>query len=598
MSQRPGWLTSHALAGVAALALLCPAGCHEEDPSADNRPGRDLGDASAELGPTDAGRDRADTGHDGGLDAARASDAGPQDSGPRTDGSPDALPDATGDAQTADSGAPLPCPDALALGKLRLAQAQAHDALRVFEAGLLQCPGDPDLRFGAALAGSIDAAELTAMILSIAGQISNYEVGRNEFIAESLHTEMMRLRQEWLTALGHANLLDPQDVDFEVEAAWVYLGLQPNVVYRGVFDGGDLHLLRATVVEVVAAQDWRADLLGLLQELRGGLGGINFATIGRILGTLLLGEAGTFFDLHPADGAAIFAVGPEHLAAVGREIGAGLRWMVAHHAEQDERPQVSWVEPLRPGASLDDGVRVVMNATVRVDPDTGERVEDELRAEFSPELEATFLKVSSSFAQPGALVPFREEVLPILASILQVALQYGLLSSVVDSLPIDPRVLDHAGITQALDLFLPLPVALDPGTFFVEPAGLRVVLPQVEDGSPPRFVAEWECLADLDEAGYPSGSLRMLCGEEAELSDLPHFLGEPWETEADGWLARTPYLRWDDPTLNGLLWVDQEAIELAAPDAPGRFAPATLRTLNAAVAVGLAPLLNLLGQAN
>lgn len=592
-------------AGWAALVAMTwwlagPVACHEDEVAGGSGAG---GDVAVDAGPSqdDSGPGPRDAGSD-----ARPTDIGPDPSDGASDGGrppSDAQADDGGaDLLPPDAGEPIPCADSLALGRRRLADALAHEALLAFERGLQRCPEDPDLRFGAALAAGIDAAELSAMILSIVGQVTNYEVGRNEFVAESMHMELMRLRAEWLRALGHAALLRPEQVDFEVEAAWLYLGLEPTLVYRGVFDGGDLHLLRASVsfvvavFDVIVGQDLRADLLGLVQELRGGLGGLNFATIGRIFGTLLLAEGGAFFDIHPGDGAAIFAEAPGHLAAVGRELVAALRWMQAHH-EQDDRAQVSRLEPLRRGADLADGAQIVVSNVARLDPETGLVEETELRSGFPVELQETFERVSASFDQPGVLVPFRTEVLPILATVLGAALHLGLLDSLLGSLPIDLRVLDHAGLTQALDLFLPLPLALDPGTFFAQPAGLRVILPQVEDAEPPRFVAEWECPGDLDETGYPSGSLRMLCAEGAELLDLPHYLGEPWELQSDGWLARTPYLVWEDATLNGLLWVDQDALDLFDPEHPGQFAPADLRSLNAALAVGLAPLLNLLSGA-
>ena len=74
--------------------------------------------------------------------------------------------------------------------------------------------------------------------------------------------------------------------------------------------------------------------------------------------------------------------------------------------------------------------------------------------------------------------------------------------------------------------------------------------------------------------------------------DAPHFVGTPHETTADGIASVFPYLAFSDPTWNGLVHVELEAVGLS--DTPG-YALADQTSLNAALATGVAPIMALLG---
>ena len=527
-----------------------------------------------------------DTGPQEDLDS-RGQDAGDQDGGQHQEQ----------DQGTPDAGA-VPFDELIRLGKQRLNEARPHDALRLFEQAIELRPDHPDALFGAALAGAIDAIELTTMIFSLVEQARGFQFTRNEYIAEALHQELLSLREEYLLALERAGALEPEDLDFEVEGAWLYLGLEPVLMLRGVFDGGDLHLFRASMsfvtalLDVFCGQDLATDVLSVVNLLRGGVGSLDFANMGRIAGLLLNPEPRSFLRIHPEDGEAIFAKGRDHLAAVGRELELAVQWIQAE-GEADGRPQVSRIEPLDGG----DSFRVVVQGVVL--PRSGEEDPAEVIEEAElvttldgPTLDA-FVHASEAFAEPGELVPFREEAIPILATILYVGAQLGLLDDIMGSLPFDLRSLDRVAIDYLLATLLPLPAALDLGSFFSRPVGLRVFMPMLSQDEPARFIAEWECPQELDGRGYPPSGKGMLCSFDAELIDSAHFLDDPWAIQADGLGARIPYLVWDDPGFNGLLWVDLSELGVPGWTMPG-YEPPDNYALNAMLAASIDTLLTLL----
>ncbi len=570
-----------------ALGLVA---CESEDPAGGGAGGLDLGPAdlgAPDLGPADQGPT------DLGPSDQGPGDLGPDDLGPQDQGPDDQGPDDQGPGE--DLGPDDGFAERMALGKQWLAQAEPRFALRAFEEALALRPSSSDAAFGAALAQAIDAVELTSMLFGVLGPLTGFEVTRDEFFAESIHGELMKLRAEYLRALELAAQVDPDRLDFTVEGAWLYLNLRPILVWRGRFDGGDVHLMRASLSMILAlldsftGQDLSGPLLDTINAVRRGQPSLDLPTIGALLGLLIQGEPGTFFALHAEDGAALFAETRDLLAAVGRELNLAVRWMEAHPAPEGSLQ----VTELRPDPVREGQLLVLRNA---LRPGDEGPTEVELQTSLTPALLDAFGHASAALGQPGDLVLFREEVLPMLSVLLHLAVQFGMLDGLGASLPFDLRVLDRPALQQLLDSFLPLPAALDFGTFYAQPVGLRVVLPEFAEESPPRFVAEWECPDDLGASGFPSAGRGLLCGAAAALTDAAHFTERPEAFAADGWAARTPYFVWADPTFNGLLHVDPAQLQL--PEAPaGGYQPADLRTLNALLAARLTNLLSLLGQA-
>ncbi len=433
------------------------------------------------------------------------------------------------------------------------------------------------------------------MLLTLPGQIGAFKESRNAALARALHGELLGLRDEMARALDSVAGLEPADIDLEVTAAPVYLNAQPMLIYRGVFDGGDLHLFRGCLsflvglMDVLVTQDLRGDVFGLVNQVSGGGLSLDFAGLGALLVHLLDSEGGHFFDLNPDDGAASFADARGRLSAVGAELLAAVDWM--RHAPPDQRLQVSEVREGAPGA-----FSLLLANAATVDAD-GVVFEAPYTLDLTEATLAALKHTSDSIAGPAGSTPpvdFRTEFVLVLSAVLHPAFKLGIVDAFAGKLPINVGGLNRRALEALLGQLLPLPVALDFGAFFdAGPVGLRFILPETVDGNPPHLVAEWECPGDLDATGVPSAGRGFLCGDAAELVDVAHFDGA---MAADGLALRGPYLRFADPTLRGLLQVDLSGAGAVGWDAPGFRVPDAAATATA-FALGLGPLFGVLGGA-
>ena len=145
-------------------------------------------------------------------------------------------------------------------------------------------------------------------------------------------------------------------------------------------------------------------------------------------------------------------------------------------------------------------------------------------------------------------------------------------------------------IRTLLGGFFPDVLGFDWAGFHQVPSGLRVLLPLLQDPvDDETWLLSWECPEDLLHDGFPSGSGGLLCGD-VELVDAPHFVGTPWEMDADGNVTKVPYLVWEDPTLGGFVYVDAAWKEDGGPD----WQIPDNQQLNAGLHLWLGPLLGLL----
>ena len=207
-------------------------------------------------------------------DTTTVDSVAPQDSTEVQDGS-DAL-------DTLEDVAPDPVAELIAQGKAYLAQARPVDALSSFEAALAIAPDNTDALFGAALAELIDASEMMSMVLTLAGQAAGMQIyfldpppSQNEWAAEEIHKLFMDLRLKFEKPLGRLELIYDRELHFEVESAWLYLGIHPRLNYHGVFDRGDVHLMGAIanfavfMLDVLAGQDLTTDVFTAISLARG-----------------------------------------------------------------------------------------------------------------------------------------------------------------------------------------------------------------------------------------------------------------------------------------------------------------------------------------
>lgn len=498
------------------------------------------------------------------------------------------------DEATVDPGPPPEVLDLIAEGKRWLRDGEPAFARKAFERALTFAPDHTDALFGLALSHLVYGSELAVMAVSIAGQLSDPKLptkpmqtppdtwSQNEYLAAELHFIFKSLRKYFATGSDLLERIKGRHLHFDVEAVPVSLGIKPTLMYRGIFDSGDVYLMQAVadtatgVFDVLAGQDLSTDVLTIVGLVKDGFDDVDAKTIFAVL-AYLLNEDKRFLTLHPEDGEAFFLDARKRFGAVGQHLARAIQVMIG---EGPTGEGVSWWEP----DAFEGGILHVCCRLRRAAD--GSVTEEVMTFGLTREILTAFQDASDSIRTAGQKVTLHGAVLPILATMVSVASQSGLLEGLQMNLPIDIGGFEIAGISALLATLLPNVVAFDWGAFFEHPVGLRAWMPEVtysgQGGLADTVIAEWECPGDLDAKGFPSGPLGLFCGKGAALEDGPHFVGTPFEIEADGIASPVPLLAFADPLLNHLLYVNLEG-HFGEADASS-YEPATLQTLNAALA--------------
>jgi len=185
-----------------------------------------------------------------------------------------------------------------------------------------------------------------------------------------------------------------------------------------------------------------------------------------------------------------------------------------------------------------------------------------------------------------------------LGVVLGFAARLDLLRFMPVEIPIDLSGLHPGDVTALLAMFLGDSLGFDYGTLFLNPIGLRSILPQLlkdpEPMGPEDFWMEWECPEETAENGAPTGPAGLICSQQAVLVDGAHFQGTEYEIEADGFDSPLPYAVWEDPTWGGFLQVDQNYLEESGENAA--FVEPDLHLTNLGVHLWLKTILGLLRQ--
>ena len=507
------------------------------------------------------------------------------------------------DDDTSDPDAPeladvpeVACPgqqETLAEARWWLEASQPFQALELYREAEAACPESIEARFGAALAQLVDVTELVFSLVSMGGSMG--KESQDDYLAGLVHDEVFaKLAERLRGALLRLDALADEQapVAFPVERLVVYNVTQPFLAYRGEFDRGDVQLMRSVaqtalfLVDVLRTQDLRAPILELVMQVRqSGFDGVR--TVLEAVGGLLAYSPETF-GVHPEDGAAAYAEAAEMLAGLSESLDAALDFMrdEAIREPAGSEPQVS---TLRPGATA--GVEQLVLSAGAVVGDDGEIGSRELVFYLPDGLPTGLRAIRESVRSAGTLVAWEDGPRWLLAAIAAVVLKLDIVGEIdIGGIPLRPDRVTIDIIAQLLGELLPLPIACDFGTMFGTPAGLRDFLPTpTSDGR--SLVMEWECPAELADDGLPDGAGQILCAQGGE--DAGHFLGSPHETAPDGLVSVFPYFAFTDPTLHGLVHVDLQALGLSGE--PG-YSLADQTSLNAALATGIAPILDLVGR--
>jgi hypothetical protein len=486
-------------------------------------------------------------------------------------------------------------------GRYWLSNAEPGFALNAFEAALALQPQEQDALFACGLAAFVQNVELFAMVLTLPTQFGSYGAGEgnlqffkpeseNDYLVEELHRIFMELRSGFVVAEDYFKAVDDPGLVWTIEQVPIYVFTRPVVNLRGAFDYGDVQLLLSAnafflwFTELFAGQDFHTDLLTIaysaldLQD-----NGADLFSILELASTLMASDP-QFLELHHEDGEFLFERGGQHMWDIGFYLVEGL------YNQSNEPGEVNGH-----AVAIDyrDG-NPVMVITNRVDFHSQE--EEVLSIEFAGELLSQADELLAAFDSPGDYVPFSRGPAIQLGIVLGMFSKLDLLRFSPVEIPIDLSNLEPGQVTALLGMFLGNSFGFDYGTLFQNPIGLRQILPlmlkEPEPQGPEDFWMEWECPGEIEESGSPAGAGGFVCSATAELIDAPHFVGTEYEIPADGLPSGLPYMVWEDPTMGGMLGVDE--LYLDNHGDPQNFVTPDLRLTNLGLHLLLEPIIGLL----
>lgn len=481
----------------------------------------------------------------------------------------------------------------IAKGKEWLEKAEPGFALNEFMKALASCPNDIEARFGAAISEMIYGAEQFVSVLTVlSGQgtgpklpakpIMEAAGSQNEWLAKELHVIFMALREHFINAADHLAFIGDAEPNFKLDAVPVYLGIKPSLILRGKYDNGDVLLMRAIanlfagIFDVLAGQNLNTDLLSLVEMGKDALSkDVDFIWISRFL-AYLLNDNDAFLTPDEDVGNALFSDSKERFASVGPLLHSAISKMREYGQGPDE---VSFI------AEMGNDVTITVRNRVKKD-EQGQTTEEPWTITLSNQHLQAFLDCSRSILSPGYKITLHASVIPVLSTIVVGLVRTGILDAVGLNLPLDISALDVDDLAGLIRSLMPNVLAFDWGEFFSNPVGLREFMPVYTDDRPlwkNELIVEWECPDDLLADGYPKGKFRLFCSKGASLIDAGHFIGLPYETEPDGVTSESPVIAFEDPTFNGLIYVNLEGKYGSADTTNYELANHT--TLNSALAM-------------
>ncbi|NOZ02474.1 MAG: hypothetical protein GXP54_11370 [Deltaproteobacteria bacterium] len=236
-------------------------------------------------------------------------------------------------------------------GKRQLEKGESWFAVKAFDEALEIAPDDTNAVFGKALSEMVYGSELFLMVLSLtdqlaaepehgdmvreAGEITHAfaavssalkappdDWSQNEYLAGEIHRIFMNIRKHFDISVQYLDRLGESDLAFQVEAVPVYMRTKPMLMFRGVFDAGDVQIIRAVantavgICDVLAGQDVTTDMLtliGLVKEVPGKKKSDAKQVLQYV--AYLLIQDDRFLTLHPQDGLKLFADSRDRFAA-------------------------------------------------------------------------------------------------------------------------------------------------------------------------------------------------------------------------------------------------------------------------------------------
>ena len=499
-----------------------------------------------------------------------------------------------------------PVAELLAAGKLQLSNGEATLALKAFDEILARHDSEHrEALFGAAFSEAISSFELLNMLTGLLAQVTQSLItipegaaNQNAFISESLREIFKVFREKFLRACArYEKLMAGPDFSFVVKQIPAYLGVAQTAHLKGEFDKADVYILDSMarififICDTILAQNLYGDFLGLYFNIQNltSIGGLNAKTIFNVL-AYLFNSNEKFLTLDPDVGTEMFNHARETLIRALEDIEQA---NAAIRAETDGQSNDIFIA----GYNYRDEPVVKMRLFLP-NLGTGELEANEIEIINERTLQAV-ARLKANLTASAGPVPWKDCLVPVLASPLTVAIGFGLLDVLDIDLKIGRESYSAEVIEALLNMFIPDVFGFDFGTFFSRPVGLRALFPQWTKDRPRGknvLMMEWECPGHLDGNGFPRGSLGLICRDGDALTDTAHFVGTAHEIAADGLESGFPYILFPDPTFNGLLHIDVHPLNIPGYGDPAGLAPADLRGLNTVLSKVLPTILSLVGN--
>jgi len=492
-------------------------------------------------------------------------------------------------------------------GKSWLEKGQANEARPFFAQAVQYDPDMLEAHFGLAFAESQVTWEFLSAFLTMAGQIMsadppdwvNEEKGtsggeyddlddpqsQSEWLAQQVHVLFGNMSQSLGVAVEHYGIIinSEQATDFvytiDTEIP-IYMSLERTAALTGEIRLPEIYMfdsmsrLYLSVTRMISMLDLRGDLSDVVNFVQSHKSSLDINTLMPVIVDLL--NSDERFMGATGDTAALGAEMKTLWTGALNDVKLSFE---AAKAEVDECVRTEGAQPTNRSffCFLDRKGEELRLHMRKPDPENPGEDYDMFLTVFKAEDMTVIDTFVANLADGQSPMDLREEILPVLSSIVAVVNAYGML----DLLNLDLGLGDAATpdvVGSFLGTFLPKGAAMNFGAFFNDPTSLRGLLPVWTSDKPRRentLYMEWECPGELEDDEAPNGSGGLLCAaEDADggLVDSAHFVGTDNEQPADGVLLQTPYFVWQDPTLGGLLYIDPTELDL---EGPAGYAPAT-----------------------
>ena len=511
----------------------------------------------------------------------------------------------TADEESAD---PYEITDKIQEGLDWLEEGQSYMALESFEAALEETPDNHIAIFGVAFASSQYGQELFTSLLSVfdglggmMGKSSDPE-SMNDWLAGEFYNVANHMSEQFERSLEeYEKIKDDENFSLSFEKLPIFVGVTQKAWISGEIDRADLVMFDsisrtfAMVFQVLRAHSFMGDLATVIFRVKAEYNDPDNATADMILriAAYLLLTSDEFLGFTDTGEDEILDTGDLVLGALENIVS--LESLV--EAETDDQGD----DITRVINDTYDGKKLAMRIYQENDDGEEEALDIVFVTEdIRPEIEKFKKNLEGDDEVP--YVVFSDTVMPVLSSVVVVAFSFGLFDSLGLELPLPPGAIDPMTLNALLQAFVVGDtMAIDFHAYRDNPTDIRNFLPVIAEGG---SVAdwenlpyiEWECPEQLDATGFPPGSAGFFCNDDEAMEDMGHFVGTPYEIDADGTVLPTPYMAFADPTFGGMVYVDPAALDLSGYPASPQWQPADQKSFNRCLGRLLSKITGLLGR--